>query len=119
MSLFSWLKCLQSNRGRALSLYKRGMAKAKRRDHDGAIEDYTTTIGMQDTPPDVRAMALYNRALVYVAGGDDPKGVDDLDLVLTLDDAPLNVKTMAKQKLARIETRHVKEKKKQYGKSPT
>ena len=86
-------------------LYKRGMSKAKKHDHRGAIDDYTTTVGMPDAPANVKAMVLYNRALVHVANGDFCKGADDLEAVLEMDEAPVNVKTMARQKLAKREVR--------------
>jgi hypothetical protein len=105
MTAFNWLTDHFSNRGKALSLYKRGMAKAKNHDHQGAIDDYTTTIGMPDTPANVKAIVLYNRALVHVATGDFCRGVDDLDAVLAMDEAPVNVKTRARQKLAKREIR--------------
>ena len=108
MNVFDWLTGHFSNRGKALSLYKRGMVKARKKDHQGAIDDYTTTIGLPDAPADVKAMSLYNRALVHVAAGDDRKGVDDLDAVLAMMDDALvmvNVKTMAREKLARMEFR--------------
>lgn len=104
MSLCDWIGGLFSKRGKALSLYKRGMAKAKKHDRQGAIADYTTTIGMPETPVDVKAMVLYNRALVYVANGDDRKGIDDLDAVLAMDASLVNVRTLARQKLARMES---------------
>jgi hypothetical protein len=81
------------------------MARAKKHDREGAIDDYTATIGMPNTPPNVRAMALYNRALVLVATGDNQKGVADLNAVLAMDESPSNVKTKAREKLAKIETR--------------
>jgi hypothetical protein len=99
MNIFNWLKSRFTSRGKALSLYRRGMAMAKKHDHQGAIADYTTSIGMPDTPADVKAMVLYNRALMHVATGDDQKAVDDFNAILTMDEAPVNVKTMAKQKL--------------------
>lgn len=105
MSAFSWLTDRFSSRGKALTLYKRGMVRAKKRDYHGAIVDYTAIIGIAETPSDVRAMVLYNRAIAHAASGDDRKAVDDLDAVLTMDDAPVNVKTMARQKLARIASR--------------
>ena len=105
MNIFKWLKIWSSSRGKALSLYRRGMARAKKHDHQGAIDDYTATINMPNTPSDVKAMALYNRALVHVASGDYRKGVDDLEAVLAKDDAPVNVKRKAKQKLAKRESR--------------
>lgn len=110
MNLIHWLFGRFSDRARALSSYRQGMAKAKRHDHEGAIEAYTATIGMEATPADVKAMALYNRALVYVALGDDGKGADDLDAVLAMNAAMVNVniKTMARQKLARMESKTAK-----------
>jgi hypothetical protein len=80
------------------------MAKARRHDHQGAINDYTTTIGMPDTPADVKAMALYNRALVLVAEGEVPKGARDLDEVLSMKETLVNIKTMARQKLSRMDS---------------
>ena len=105
MNAFSWLADHCSNRGNAMSLYKRGMTKAKKHDYQGAIDDYTTSIGMPDTPANVKAMVLYNRALVHVATGDFCKGVDDLDAVLAMDEAPVNIKTRARRKLAKREIR--------------
>ena len=105
MNALNWLTDHISNRGRALSLYKRGMTKAKKHDHQGAIDDYTTTIDMPDTPSNVKAMVLYNRALVHVATGDYRKGVDDLDAVIAMDEAPVSVKILAKQKLAKRKIR--------------
>jgi dihydroxyacid dehydratase/phosphogluconate dehydratase len=108
MNVFDWLPSCFSNRGKALSLYKRGMAKAKKHDHQGAIEDYTATIGMPHPPADLMAMLLYNRALVHVAAGHDRKGADDLEAVLAMKESFVNVKTMARQKLGRMESRSSK-----------
>jgi hypothetical protein len=110
MSVLSWLGVHLTNRGKALSLYKRGMTRARKRDHQGAINDYTASIKVHDLPTDVKAMVLYNRALVYMAAGDDLKGVDDLDTVVAMNEAPVNVKTMARQKLAKMESRSGKSK---------
>jgi hypothetical protein len=81
------------------------MAKAKKHDLQGALEDYTTTIGMPGARADLLAMVLFNRALVYVAAGDEPKGAADLNAVLGMNEALMNVKTMARQKLARMKSR--------------
>jgi len=105
MNILHRLKSCFSDRGKAVYLYKQGMAKAKKHDHQGALEDYTTTIGMPGTPADLLAMVFYNRALVYVAAGDEPKGAADLEAVLSMNEALENVKTMARQKLARMESR--------------
>ena len=40
MNVFRWLTDRYSSRGKALSIYRRGMAKAKQQDHQGAIEDF-------------------------------------------------------------------------------
>ena len=108
MNLFGWLSGHFSHRGKALARYRRGMAKAKVHDHQGAIDDYTAILGMRDVPADVQAMTLYNRALVHVATGSDQKGADDLDAVLAMNEALVNVKTMARQKLCRMEPRRTK-----------
>ena len=105
MNAFNWLTDHFSNHGKALSLYKRGMAKAKNHDHQGAIDDYTMTIDMPDTPAKLKAMVLYNRALVHIATGDFSKGVDDLEAVMAMDEAPMRVKIMAMRKLSKRKLR--------------
>ncbi len=105
MGFFNWLKSRSSHRGKGLWLYKRGMEKAKKRDHTGAIDDYTATVDMEGIPPDVKAMALYNRAAVRDASGDSPQAVDDLNAVLAMAEPLEKVKTAAKQKLMRMERR--------------
>ena len=102
MRISNWLKSLFSSRGEALSLYRRGMARAKKQDHEGAIDDYTATIDMPCAPPDVKAMALYNRALVYSADEDNPKSIDDLNMVLAMAKIPADIKTEARRKLERM-----------------
>jgi hypothetical protein len=86
------------------------MAKAKQEDHQGAIEDYTVVLGIEETPTDVKAMVLYNRALVMIATGQHREGADDLDAILAMEDAPANVKTMARQKIAKRESQSRKSK---------
>ena len=105
MRILNWFTDSLSHRGKAMSQYKRGMAKAKRNDHPGALLHYTSAIGMPGTPADLLAMILYNRALVYVAAGDESKGAADLEAVLAMSDSTGNVKAMARQKLARMESR--------------
>ena len=100
MNILHWLTRHFSNRRRALSFYRRGRARARNHDRQGAIKDYTTTIAMRDTPDEVKAMALYYRALVHVAAGDEPQGVNDLNKILAMDEGLVNVKTMARQRLA-------------------
>jgi hypothetical protein len=88
-----------------LWLYNEAIAKAKKHDRKGAVDDYTATIDMRDVPPDVKAMALYNRALVHTAARDNPKAMDDLNAVLGMEEPLANVKTAARQKLVRMERR--------------
>ena len=102
MNVFYWLIGHFSNRGKALSFYKRGWARAQKHDHHGAIDHFTTAISLPDTPTDLRATALYERGLTHVAAGDDLKGVDDLNAILAMEEALVNVKTMARQQLVRM-----------------
>ncbi len=103
MNILEWLKGRLSSRGKALSLYRRGMERAKRQDHAGAFDDYTATIGMAGVPPDVKAMALFNRALVLAADGDNLLAIDDLNVVLALAETPKEVRTEARRKIVRME----------------
>ena len=105
MNMANWFTNRFSKRGKAVSLYKRGMAKAKNQDHQGAIQDYTAAIGMAATPADVKGMAQYNRALAYAASGNDRKAMEDIDVVLTMSEALTSVKTEARRMLVRIERR--------------
>jgi hypothetical protein len=105
MRFVAWLKSRSSDRGRGLWLYKRGTAKAKKRDHKGAIDDYTAAIDMNGIPLDVKAMALYNRGVVHAAAGNGPEADDDLNAVLAMAEPLENVKTAARQRLVRMEPR--------------
>ena len=102
MSFFSWLREKFSVRGKAIGIYRRGLNKAKMRDSNGAIFEYSKVIDMLNAPLDVISMALFNRGLVYVANGDSSKGSLDLNKVLDMPRAPSRVKDMAKQKLMRM-----------------
>lgn len=96
MNIFEWLRNRFSGRGKALSWYRRGMERAKRQDHVGAIDDYTATINMPHVPPDVKAMALFNRALMLFSEGDSPLARDDLNMVLAMAETPPEVRTEAR-----------------------
>ena len=102
MGLFDWLG---GKGGKAMALYKKGMAKAKNHDHAGAIQDYTAAIDQPHASTEVLAMTRYNRALVYAAMGDNVRAEADLNQVLAAPDSVSNFKAMAKQKLARMGTR--------------
>jgi hypothetical protein len=105
MGLLEWLSGVFTDRGKALSLCRRGITRANEHDCDGAISDYTAVLGMQAAPPDVKAMALYNRALTYAATGDESRASEDLEAVLAMPEAPAEVKTAARQRCERIKRR--------------
>jgi hypothetical protein len=107
MNVLRWLTGTfsLSSRGKALILYRRGMMRAKKHEYKGAIDDYTTLIGMPDTISSMKAMALYNRALVYAAVDADPHAFADLSSVLSMAEAPTNVRTEARRKLLRMQRR--------------
>jgi hypothetical protein len=108
LNIFEWLTSRFSGRGKAMSLYRRGMERAKRQDHAGAVDDYTATINMPRVPSDVKAMALFNRALVLAADGDNPLALDDLNMVLAMAETPTEVRTEARRKLVRMERQSTK-----------
>lgn len=105
MDSLGWLLGFFSNRGKALSLYRRGMVKARRDEHQGAIDDYTASLEVRGIPTDVQGMALYNRALMYLALGKHDQGTQDLEAVLALKGSLHSIKTMARQKLFRMDAR--------------
>ena len=106
MSFNTWVMSWFSHRGKALALYRGGMAKASQRDYEGAIADYSAAIQEPEIPTDVKAMAVYNRALAYSAIHEDAKAAEDLATVLQMPDLPENIKTAAQQRRERIRRRH-------------
>jgi hypothetical protein len=105
MSFMTWVNTRLSQRGKALSLYQGGMEKAKTRDYEGAIADYSAAIQMPKIPADVRAMAIYNRALAYSAIHEDTKAAEDLGDLLQTPGLPENIKTAAEQRRERMRRR--------------
>ncbi|MEW4452028.1 hypothetical protein AB1L30_05020 [Bremerella sp. JC817] len=105
MSSLSWLTDWFTQRDRAHVLYKRGMVRAQKHDHQGAVVFYTAALDAPEITPELTAMVLYNRGLVYVASGMAEQGAADLNAVLTMNEAGANVKKAAQQKLAKIESR--------------
>ena len=81
------------------------MARAKKHDHQGAIDDYTAIISLPDTSASMKAMALYNRALTYAAVADESQALADLSAVLSMPEAPVSVRTEARRKLVRMQRR--------------
>lgn len=106
MSFTTWVKSLLSHRGKAIELYRSGMAKAKQRDYEGAIADYTAAIAATQIPNDVKAMAVYNRGLAYSATHEDAKAAEDLAALLEMPDLPENIRTAAQQRRERIRRRN-------------
>lgn len=106
MSLSGWFKNVFANKsGSALDHYKSGIVKAEKRDHNGAIEEYSTTIDHPSADESLRSMALYNRALVLHVENQNDEAVVDLERVIKMHGAHTKVKTAAKHKLDRIRKR--------------
>ena len=105
MRFTSWVKGLFSPRGKAISLYRSGMAKATKHNFHGAIADYTAATQEPHFPLDVKAMAIYNRALAYSAIHDDAKAIEDLESVLEMPGLPANIKAFAEERRQRIRQR--------------
>ena len=103
MRMLEWLRNGLSVRYRSLWTYRRGMSRATRHDHQGALEDYTTVIESNETPSELKAMALYSRALVHSAQTQDGLASKDLEEVLNMTDAKEAVKTEAKRKIVRMQ----------------
>ena len=103
--MIRWLKSLLTHRGKALSLYRAGIARANKGDHHGAIANYSAAIRVPDIPVDVKGMALYNRSLAYAAIEEDEKADEDLSAMLEIPGLPDNVKSKAHQRRERIRRR--------------
>ncbi|MEX2316076.1 MAG: hypothetical protein WD669_02920 [Pirellulales bacterium] len=107
MNVFKWFGWRVSVRSLVMSSYKRGLARTKGRDPQGAMDDFTAAIEARDAPADVKAMALYNRALLFAAVHDIAKANDDLQAVLAMA-APLpEIKLAAKRRLERMRNRPI------------
>ena len=104
VNLYDWNVGCFSTRRKSLGSYRRGISKARDRQHVAAIENYTAVLGISGVPEDVKAMSLFNRALAY-ATADDSSGAEDLNMVLKMPDAPTHIKTEATRKLARMQQR--------------
>lgn len=109
MSLIRWVKSLLTHRGKALSLYRAGMAKAKNGDFKGAIEDYSAAIEAPDIPMDVKAMATYNRSLAYSALHEHEKAAEDLATMLDMPGLSEEIRTAAHQRRERLKKRSERE----------
>jgi hypothetical protein len=86
------------------------MAKARVKDYQGAIADYSAAIQSSNCPMDVKGMAAYNRALAYAAIGEEEKAAADLAAMLEMPGLPENIVTQARQRRERIRRRLLNEK---------
>ncbi len=107
MSFIDWVKSLLSHRGRAVSLYRSGMAKANKHNYGGAIADYSAAIREPNVSADVKAMILYNRALAYTAVHEDAKSAEDLAAVLAMPRLSAEIRAQAQQRRERLRRRNV------------
>ncbi len=105
MGISDWLKSTFGKKETALSYYKSGIAKAEKRDNQGAVDDYTSAIEFPNANDKEKAMSLYNRALVYHSLRENEKAIDDLNLVLKMHGAHHEIKSAAKKKMERIRLR--------------
>jgi lipoprotein NlpI len=100
-----WFARMFSARGRAEAQYKQGLEKAKNKDLEGAIADYSAVISSKKTPADIKAMALFNRSLAYGMLGQSDSAENDLSAVVALPQAPASVVAAAKEKQGRLKKR--------------
>jgi hypothetical protein len=101
ITLGRWL----SKSGRMAALYERGLAKAKRGDLPGAIEDFTAVIISPTAPPEVKALAYIDRAAAFSRLGNGLEAEEDLESVLFMPGAPAGLRSTAKERLAEYKRR--------------
>ena len=107
-SFWSRLRGMLGGGASAESYLQRGMDKANRKDHAGAIHEYTYVIDLPHVQDELRAMALFNRALVYAADDKPAIARRDLEIVASMGSAPERVRNSAREKLKRIDRREGK-----------
>ena len=105
MGFLNWLKQGFSYHGKAVALYRSGMAKANERNYAGAIADYSSALRQPHIQTDVKAMVLYNRSIAYSAIHEEAKSAEDLRIVLEMPGLPPQIRTQAKQRQERIRRR--------------
>lgn len=94
-----------SARGKATSLYKRGMKRANEGKNEEAIADYNAILEMPKAPANLKAMALFNRALTYSSVREFDKAQADLEAVLEGRNVPPDIREAARLKLERMKKR--------------
>lgn len=102
MGLVSWLRSLTSSAARAETVYKRGVAKARSHDFQGAIDDYTEVINGEEATSELKTMSRLNRGVAYSASRQYALARDDLKSVLA-GKVPPEVASAARAKIARID----------------
>ena len=105
MNPLTWLKGMFSSRQKSLGRYRDAMAKSKKKDYAGAIEDYGVVIAAKDVPDDIKAMSVYNRSLAYDALGRHAEAAKDLDTMLSMPGVPERVKNEATLRRERLRKR--------------
>jgi tetratricopeptide (TPR) repeat protein len=102
MSIFARLFGIFSKSAKAEALFARAMEKAKNKDAEGALEDYTAVINMAKASPSLKAMATFNRALAYSNLSQYSEAKTDLENVIAAPHTPANVRAAAKSKQERM-----------------
>ena len=105
MGISDWFRQVFSGKPSAMSFYKSGIKKAEKRDHVGAIADYTAAIEFPNADDQEKAMALFNRAVVLHAMREHDRAIEDLNVVLKMHGAHADIKSAASRKLDRIKRR--------------
>ena len=71
------------------ALIKRGVAKSKLSDQQGAVSDFTTVIEMDGAPKEMVARALFNRGVAKSHLGDIHGAISDDTAVIEMDGLPM------------------------------
>ena len=74
----------------ARSLFNRGVAKSQLSNTQGAIDDYSAILQLEDAPVDQVADSLLNRGVTKGQQGDTQGAIDDFSAVLQLEAAPVD-----------------------------
>ncbi len=74
----------------ARSLFNRGVAKSQLSNTQGAIDDFSAVLQLEDAPVDQIARSLFSRGVAKGRQGDTQGAIDDYSAVLQLVDAPVD-----------------------------
>ena len=105
MGFFSQLLGLFTRGGRDEGLLSQGLAHAKARRPEQAIEIYTTLLKSDGTGTLVRGRALFNRSLAYSSLDQNDKALADLKELMAMPNLPDNIQVAARERLARLKNR--------------